>query len=244
MFLANKYTHWYMAIIEKAKHRKFEEPTYTEKHHIIPRSMGGSNAKDNLVRLTAKEHIIVHLLLIKMVEGDMRRRMGFAYIRMMSGRQGQLSGLSRKEQLLFSREIGRLHSIALTGRKHSDETKEKMRQNSARRGQPCPQHVKEAISKANTGRMLGVERDQEFCQKVSRGLKGHKKSAEWVDKINRNPEKIAKMAAKHRGMKRSPEARQKMSLAKKGKFVPWNKGLNKQEQLKYSQMKDSESSQE
>lgn len=34
-----------------------------------------------------------------------------------------------------------------------------------------------------------------------------------TDKINKNPEKIEKMAAKHRGMKRSDEARQHMREA-------------------------------
>lgn len=36
---------------------------YTENHHIIPRSMGGSDNKDNLVKLTGREHWVAHLLL-------------------------------------------------------------------------------------------------------------------------------------------------------------------------------------
>lgn len=38
---------------------------YTEKHHILPKSMGGSNEEENLVKLTAREHYIAHLLLHK-----------------------------------------------------------------------------------------------------------------------------------------------------------------------------------
>jgi hypothetical protein len=38
---------------------------YTENHHIVMRSMGGSDTKDNLVRLTGREHWIAHLLLYK-----------------------------------------------------------------------------------------------------------------------------------------------------------------------------------
>lgn len=38
---------------------------YTEIHHIIPKSLGGTDAKTNLVRLTAKEHFICHRLLVK-----------------------------------------------------------------------------------------------------------------------------------------------------------------------------------
>ena len=36
-----------------------------EEHHIIPRCLGGSDDKSNLVKLTAKEHFICHLLLTK-----------------------------------------------------------------------------------------------------------------------------------------------------------------------------------
>ena len=38
---------------------------YGEMHHIIPKSMGGTDNKDNLVMLTAREHFIIHWLLAK-----------------------------------------------------------------------------------------------------------------------------------------------------------------------------------
>jgi len=38
---------------------------YTEKHHILMKSMGGSDDPDNLVVLTGREHWIAHLLLYK-----------------------------------------------------------------------------------------------------------------------------------------------------------------------------------
>lgn len=57
------YNKIYNQIINK---RKLEEPEgYTENHHIIPRSLGGSDDKENLVRLTAREHFICHALLLK-----------------------------------------------------------------------------------------------------------------------------------------------------------------------------------
>ena len=39
---------------------------YTEKHHIIPRSLGGKDDEANLVSLSAREHFICHYLLAKM----------------------------------------------------------------------------------------------------------------------------------------------------------------------------------
>jgi hypothetical protein len=38
---------------------------YVEKHHIIPKSLGGSNDSANLVVLTGREHWVAHLLLWK-----------------------------------------------------------------------------------------------------------------------------------------------------------------------------------
>ncbi len=38
---------------------------YFERHHIVPRWLGGKDTKDNLVLFTAKEHFIAHLLLWK-----------------------------------------------------------------------------------------------------------------------------------------------------------------------------------
>jgi hypothetical protein len=54
----------YNSIIQNRKQNPIEG--YTETHHIIPRSLGGTNDKENLVDLTAREHFICHLLLTKM----------------------------------------------------------------------------------------------------------------------------------------------------------------------------------
>jgi hypothetical protein len=66
----NKYTCWYNNITENAKSRIIDG--YTERHHILPRSLGGTNDKDNLVDLTAREHFICHWLLTKMHSGESR----------------------------------------------------------------------------------------------------------------------------------------------------------------------------
>lgn len=48
------------------RHRKdFPAEGYVENHHVIPRSLGGSDDVDNLAPLTAREHWIAHLLLHK-----------------------------------------------------------------------------------------------------------------------------------------------------------------------------------
>ena len=82
IFIDNKYTRWYYNIVNHAKTRTITG--YTEKHHIIPKSCGGGNSKNNLVALTAKEHFICHLLLIRMAEGQFRYKMAYALNRMLT----------------------------------------------------------------------------------------------------------------------------------------------------------------
>lgn len=57
------YSKIYSSIIDNRMRVRYEG--YTESHHILPKCMGGSNAGDNLVRLSAREHYICHLLLTK-----------------------------------------------------------------------------------------------------------------------------------------------------------------------------------
>lgn len=58
----------YYDIINLSKSRGLNKKKldyYTEKHHIIPRCLNGSNDKINLVLLTAREHFLCHQLLWK-----------------------------------------------------------------------------------------------------------------------------------------------------------------------------------
>lgn len=73
------YSRIYSDLIEK---RRKESPHgYSEKHHVIPRSMGGDNSARNIVRLTAREHFIAHVLLAKIHGGNQ-----WASVFMMMGR--------------------------------------------------------------------------------------------------------------------------------------------------------------
>jgi hypothetical protein len=53
----------YNSLIDRGKTRILKE--YSEKHHIIPKCMGGDDSKDNLVDLTPEEHYVAHQLLVK-----------------------------------------------------------------------------------------------------------------------------------------------------------------------------------
>jgi hypothetical protein len=65
------YKKLYNSIIKNAKDKEVNRENlklqgeYFERHHIVPKSSGGSDNKDNLVLLEAREHFICHWLLYK-----------------------------------------------------------------------------------------------------------------------------------------------------------------------------------
>ena len=50
----------------------------TERHHIVPRSMGGTDDPDNIVRVSPRVHYLLHLLLYKMTSGNDKKKMWYA----------------------------------------------------------------------------------------------------------------------------------------------------------------------
>lgn len=61
----NKYRNLYIRLIDKCKNMSKEELDliYTEKHHILPRCMGGKDVKSNLVEMPIRYHIMAHIVL-------------------------------------------------------------------------------------------------------------------------------------------------------------------------------------
>ena len=57
------YKHHYNKLVARAKSRVLRD--YFETHHIIPKCLGGSNDRENLVALTPEEHFLAHQLLVK-----------------------------------------------------------------------------------------------------------------------------------------------------------------------------------
>lgn len=94
MFLDNKYTKLYYIIINHALQHPYDG--YVEKHHIIPKSLHGTNHHDNIVLLSARQHYICHHLLTKMVIGNAKYKMIEAFAIFSNNTQRQLSFTSRQ----------------------------------------------------------------------------------------------------------------------------------------------------
>jgi len=57
-----------------------QEGLYMERHHIIPKCMGGSNKEENLIWLTPSEHYIAHKMLME--ENPKNKKLAYAFSRM------------------------------------------------------------------------------------------------------------------------------------------------------------------
>jgi hypothetical protein len=124
IFIDNKYTRWYYAIIDKATRRINNPADYLENHHIIPECFyinrtrpgpsgwlsGNPDEISNKVKLTPEEHRVCHLLLVKMTNGKARAKMSLAayMIHTMSS-----SNQQRVTNKVYGR-LKRLHSEAMS----------------------------------------------------------------------------------------------------------------------------------
>lgn len=66
----------------KALARKKVGDGTLERHHILPKCMGGLNTEQNLVLLTPREHYLAHLLLVRFTSGKQKSQMSYALLMM------------------------------------------------------------------------------------------------------------------------------------------------------------------
>lgn len=103
VFITNKYTNWYYSIIQTAHTRMYEG--YNERHHIIPKSLGGDNSKSNLVRLSAREHFICHRLLTRMTSGNQKIKMLHALGKFLQNNHLQQRNISSRQYEIARKAI-------------------------------------------------------------------------------------------------------------------------------------------
>jgi hypothetical protein len=109
--LNNKYTKIYNQLVTSRLQfgRIFKVGCGFEKHHIIPKSLGGSDAKNNLVVFTPREHCLAHMLLAKMYSGSSKAKMITAISSMVQLRNKNRSSITTREY----ERLRKAHSIAV-----------------------------------------------------------------------------------------------------------------------------------
>jgi hypothetical protein len=180
--LANKYSKLYYKITDNANQRTTEG--YTERHHITPQSMGGSNDTANLVELTAREHFICHWLLIKMTEGKDRSKMVYALNGMKAENKYQKryhTKITARVYETYRIEHAANHSKTMKGRSSknkgipmSSELKQKLREK-AKANHASGKVYSEESQKKRLSKMIGYTHSEETKQKQSLASKGKPK---------------------------------------------------------------------
>ena len=155
------------------------EPSgYCEMHHIVPRSLGGSDHSDNLIKLTGREHFFAHLLLAKVYGGVM----WYPMYMMRGSRYGHVSSHTYE---MCRVNAAKVHSDFMQGRTPPNK------------GVKMSDEQKVLLSKAHTGKILSTEhrmkvltalrsreRDAEWSGNISKALKGRVVGQEVRDKIS------------------------------------------------------------
>jgi len=180
--LTNKYSNLYYKITSNAKQRITEG--YTELHHIIPQSLGGSNDKENLVDLTAREHFICHWLLIKMTDGEDRSKMIYALQGMKAENRYQQRYHTKITARVYEKyriEHAQNHSEIMKGRtplnkgkKMSEEQKQILREK-ARVNHANGKIYSEESQQKRIAKVIGQKRTEETKQLMSLASKGKPK---------------------------------------------------------------------
>jgi len=181
IFIDNKYTRWYYAIVQRAQHRASTKKQatnllgYVERHHVIPECFyiarkrkgakgwlpGDPASADNLVFLTAREHFICHLLLTKMCTVG-KDKMIFAFWRLLASKKVMYMN-SRWYQIIKEEQAIQIGTVN-KGSVCSKETREK--RSKSLKGKVKSKEWLEKISKSLTGK--------QFSESHKNALKGPK----------------------------------------------------------------------
>ncbi len=192
------YIHYvrYKNFIESRPIRNTYKESGYEIHHICPKSMGGSDEIDNLIKLSYREHFIAHMILFYCKYPQTISAFHFMihnnrYDKTLSSKQYLKVKEERIEQLRKSTLgennsfYGKTHSEetililreASTGKLQSEETKRKKAD--ALKGVPRPQEVKDKISNSLTGKYVGensncfgLKKTPEDCKNIAKRQTG------------------------------------------------------------------------
>ena len=177
----------YDQIISRSRNR--EMPAVVEKHHVVPRCLGGTNAKENIAYLSPREHFICHLLLTKMYDGEARKKMLYAFLMMSRGcrRKNQHERYTPSSKLFHSlkqdayqalrgriisdvtrkiiSEKAKLRPSSFKGKTHSAESREK--QSAAKRGKEQHPNSRKALNEYRATNKARHLHTPEIASKIS-----------------------------------------------------------------------------
>lgn len=240
MFISNFYKKIYDALILRSRGRALVG--YSEKHHIIPKSLGGTDDPSNIVILTACEHFRAHLLLCKITTSNDKFKMLCA-AKMMANMQRSYQDRYKPKSRIYEWlkiRAATAQSNSIKGKTYEElygieKATEMRRKKALPRG---PQKA-ETISK-RTKKLSGM---YEFRKGRSyEELYGYTKAQIIKEKQGRagvvqDRESVEKRATKIRGIPKSDIHKQRIANSLLGKM----KGVPKSEETKQRMRKPKSS---
>lgn len=178
-----KYEQIYNELISRSFNRDLVG--YTEKHHIVPRCLGGADDNSNICILTAREHYIAHALLCKIHRGHAGLMFAFHMMNVSSKNHSRhynskLYDLMRSKVVLGLTDSHRKAlSNSLKGRTFSEETRIKISKN--RKGILASEETKQKMSKSQSKRnrpnseyesRRGIKRKDIYKEHMKSKMKG------------------------------------------------------------------------
>lgn len=200
----------YEQLVARAKGRIVD--CYTEQHHVMPRCLGGLDDENNIVRLTGREHLLAHLLLVQIYPTNEKL---FAAAWLMSS----LGRLSCKQYEWLKIRASKYHAERLKQQWEDIEFR-KWQSEKTKKQWDDPEY-----RKRRTEFSKQMWKDSEFRKKMSSAFSQRNKKR-WE-----NPAYREKMSAK-----RSEETKKKMSIARLGSKNPnWGKTCSEETRRKISE---------
>lgn len=150
----------YDALIEESRMMNLQKTkeVYTEVHHVLPRCMGGTNNKENLVRMLARKHFEAHLYLVKMFP-----EMSYNWHKMIKALHKMSFGLHKNEYKIMADEYEQIRK--LNSQPISSEHKENISKGVKIAHTP---EVRERIRKSLTGQKRSAESIQNYHKAASK----------------------------------------------------------------------------
>ena len=220
----NKYKKWYSYITQNGKASKNEGD---ERHHIVPRSLGGNDDPQNIAFITPREHFVCHWLLTKIYpSGEEHWKMINAFRMMRAENQNQeryKTKITARVYESIKKEYSKLQSIQFQGKgngfygkTHSMEARRRISE--ANTGRKTPQHeidkLKQSLQKRKDQGIKRAEYSEEYKLERSKMYTGEGNPRYGVEVSEETRKRIGD---KLRGRKQTEAEKLVRSLANMGK---------------------------